>query len=78
MNTTTTETASLVSAAMRRAERSKKWTAEKAGIPVSTFLRKVAGHGDFTVGELARIARALDIEPASLLPEEFHVLAAAS
>lgn len=70
---TAQETAARVESAMQTAERSKKWTAEKAGIPVSTFNRKLAGGGEFTIGELLRIAHALSVAPFSLLPEEFHV-----
>lgn len=39
--------------------------AARAGVPSSTFNRKVDGHGDWTVKELGQIAEALDME----LPE---------
>lgn len=39
--------------------------AARAGVPSSTFNRKVDGHGEWTVKELAQIAEALDLE----LPE---------
>lgn len=64
-------TSELINSAIKTAERTKKFTAEKAGIPVSTFLRKLNGYTDFTVGEVARIARALDVPAGSLLPAEF-------
>lgn len=71
METKPTETAGLITDAMRVAERSKTWTAGKAGLALSTFDRKLRGGGDFTVGEVARIARALQVHPSSLLPPEF-------
>lgn len=69
MDLTTSE---LVTAAMQTAERSKRWTAEKAGIALTTFHRKLRGGADFTVPELSRIAKALGVRPSSLLPEEFR------
>jgi DNA-binding phage protein len=56
---------------MLRAERSKNWTALKAGLSPTTFQRKLNHEGDFTINELTRIARALGVHPASLLPKEF-------
>ncbi len=57
--------------AMEQADRSQKWTAEKAGFSVSTMRRKINGGGDFTISEVSRIARALGIKPLTLLPDEF-------
>lgn len=65
------EAADLIICAMRTAERSKKWTAAKAGIALTTFMRKLHGGGDFTLSELARIAHALGVKPADLLPSAF-------
>ena len=65
-------TADVVYKAVRKAERTNKWVAEKAGIALSTFNRKLAGHVDFTVSELMNIAKALGIPAHSLLPAEFH------
>lgn len=70
-DTLPTTTPDRIAAAITKRERTKKWTAQKAGIPESTFLRKLAGHTDFTIGELARVASALSVPPASLLPSEF-------
>lgn len=69
------ETATAIVQAIEDAERSKKWTAEKAGIPITTFLRKCRGFGDFTVGEVARVAKALDRRPSDLLPQSFRDIA---
>lgn len=66
-----------VVAQMREADRTQKWTADRAGISETTFRRKLRGGADFTVSEVARIARALGIHPAALLPEEFRAAAAA-
>lgn len=68
---TTQATAAKVLAAIDDAERPRMWVAKKSNMALTTLNRKVAGIGDFTVPELARIARALGISPASLLPEEF-------
>lgn len=67
--TLTEEIAQRVAAAITQADRSKNWVAGKSGIAETTFTRKVNGHGDFTVPELARIASALDIPASRLLPE---------
>lgn len=55
------------------AERSQQWVADKAGIPATTLRRKLQGHGDFRIGEVANIAQALNINPADLLPRAFRV-----
>lgn len=45
-----------------------------SGIARNTFARKMnAGGADFTAYEIARIAIALNIHPAELLPKEFRV-----
>lgn len=61
----------LIENQIRVAERTKKWTADRAGIPETTFRRKLRAGADFTVGEVARIAKALGISPSELLPVEF-------
>ena len=45
-------------------------TAVKAGIPTTTFNRKLNGDGDFTLRELGKIAEALDRQLADILPSE--------
>lgn len=60
-----------VKAALQDAERPASWVAAKADMSASTFRRKLQGSGEFTVSELARIARALNVAPSSLLPQEF-------
>ena len=49
---------------------SKNATATKAGIPNSTFNRKLSNTGDFTLRELGKIAEALDLELADILPAD--------
>ena len=68
---TRNDAAHLVQNAITKAERSKKWTSEKAGFAYATFNRKLVGGSDFTLAELARVARALDISVTDLLPDEF-------
>lgn len=48
-------------------------TATKAGIPLTTFNRKLNGDGDFTLRELGKIAEALDRQLADILPSELLV-----
>lgn len=61
----------LIDKAIRTADRTPTWTADRAGIARPTFRRKLRGGGDWTVSETARIAKALGVHPASLLPAEF-------
>ncbi|RFA14512.1 hypothetical protein B7R22_09840 [Subtercola boreus] len=56
-----------VAAAMRAASRSPHWVAQRAEISPRIFERKMRGRADFTVGEIASIARALGISPALLI-----------
>lgn len=63
----------LIKVQISKADRTRTWTAKRAGIPETTFRRKLRAGADFTVGEVARIAQALDISPADLLPAEFRV-----
>ncbi|QAB16984.1 XRE family transcriptional regulator [Leucobacter muris] len=63
--------AELIEEARLDAERSIKWTAEKSGIALTTFKRKLNGGTDFTVSETLRVARALGVEPFTLLPTGF-------
>lgn len=44
----------------------------KAGIPYSTFYRKLNVTGDFKLSELARIADALEISPADLYKTDVY------
>ena len=74
MNTKTTP--ERIEALRLKEERSIKWTAEKSGMAVPTFRRKINNSGEFTLSEIARIANALGVEPSALLPEEFFSKAA--
>jgi len=49
---------------------SKNAVARKAGIPTTTFDRKLNGHGDFTLRELGYIAAALGLTLGDILPTE--------
>lgn len=68
---TTTQTGELIVDAIRAAERSRSWVAEKSGMTVSTLGRKIRS-GKFTIPEIAQIARVLGVPPAELLPAEFR------
>lgn len=65
------EVASAVLLELNRADRTKRWLSQRAGIPYSTLDRKLNGHVDFTFTELAEIARALDVPPSTLTPRLF-------
>lgn len=52
------------------ADSSRNAVARKAGIPLTTFNRKLDGHGDFTLRELGQIAQALNRQLADILPSE--------
>lgn len=67
----TKTTAELIEEARLDAERSIKWTAEKSGIALTTFKRKLNGGTDFTVSETYRVAKALGVEAFTLLPTGF-------
>ena len=77
MNTNRKGASAQIEKAIRRVERTQKWTADKAGIAHTTFQRKMNGGAAWTVDELARIARVLEVSPAELLPEEFRMAVAA-
>lgn len=48
----------------------KNAVAKAAGIPATTFDRKVNGKNDFTLRELGAVAEALGLELADILPAE--------
>ena len=50
---------------------SNKSVAERAGIPVSSFHRRLNLPGPFTIPELARLADVLHVHPNRFLPEVF-------
>lgn len=52
------------------ADTNRNAVARKAGIPPTTFNRKLDGHADFTLRELGQIAQALDRQLADILPSE--------
>lgn len=63
--------AQLVAQAMVTAGKSKTWLAEQTGIPYSTLGRKLRAVSEFNYSETFRIAEALGIHPADLVPTEF-------
>lgn len=74
---TNRDTRELIRDAMKAADRSEKWTADRAGIAYPTFRRRLRGDKDFTVSEVMRVARALGVRPIDLLPETFQIVEAA-
>lgn len=52
-------------------------TAELSAIAYTTLHRSLNGGGDFTITQLGRLADALEVHPAELLPEAFVVERAA-
>lgn len=72
-------TAQAVSQAIITSRCSIKDVSEKSGIPYTTLTRRLQGFDPtFTATEIYRIAKALEVRPASLLPREFTALEAAS
>lgn len=69
------ELADKVAASILRAGRTKTSVARDAGIPNTTFGRKINGHAEFTFSELLRIATVLDVSPATFVPAAFAVAA---
>lgn len=67
----TKTTADLIEEARVTKDRSRRWTAEKAGMALSTFNRKLNGGPDFTISETRRVALALEVPPYTLLPSDF-------
>lgn len=65
------ELADKVAACILRSGRTKASVATAAGIPHTTFNRKINGYTEFTFGELLRIAAALDVPPATFTPSSF-------
>ena len=41
-----------------------------AGIPYTTLTRKLEGHADFTIRELGKIAKTLDLTIGEIIPTE--------
>ena len=65
------ELADKVAACILRSGRTKTFVARAAGIPTTTFDRKINGHTEFTFGELLRIAAVLEVAPSALAPAAF-------
>ena len=76
-HTTAKEVADKVAASILRSGRSKASVATQAGIPATTFGRKINGHVEFTLSELMRIAETLEVAPSALIPAAFYARAAA-
>lgn len=71
------EIADKVAASILRSGRTKSSVAAAAGIPATTFNRKINGHVEFTFGELLRLAEILDVAPSALAPVAFIARVAA-
>jgi DNA-binding phage protein len=66
-NETVAET---VSVTVNQSGKSKLSIAKHAGIPYTTFTRKLEGHGDFTIRELGLIAAAMGLTLKHVIPAE--------
>lgn len=66
------ETVNKIKKAMVLADRSQAWTARRAGIPSTTFDRKLRCASPFTIPEVWRIAEALNIPPVEILPSDLE------
>ena len=74
-HTTAQELADKVAASILRSGRSKASVAAAAGIPRTTFQRKLDGYTEFSFGELLRIASVLGVPPATFVPSAFLAVA---
>ncbi|MDD7541213.1 MAG: helix-turn-helix transcriptional regulator [Mobiluncus porci] len=68
MDKLASETATLIKAAMEESGVSILELSEQAGIPRTTLYRKLSGFYPFDLDELERIARALGVKVAALMP----------
>lgn len=68
MVTPNQEVARNIAAAITQKDRTKKSVAESAGIPLTTFNRKINGQGQITITDICAVADALGINPADLAP----------
>lgn len=68
---TTQEVAGKVAAAILASGLSRRSVADAAGIPPTTFGRKLKGLVEFTFSELLRIADALGVKPSAFTPTAF-------
>ncbi|MGC0144424.1 helix-turn-helix domain-containing protein [Pseudactinotalea sp. Z1732] len=71
------EVARNVSQAIVTQGQTKQRIAEVTGIPYSTLSRKLLGRSEFTFTEIALVADALGVSPASLIPDAFTLKASA-
>ena len=67
----TTEVANKVRQAMNNKNQTISGLAKDAAIAYSTFHRCMNGGADFTMPQLGRIADALEIHPAEIMPDHF-------
>lgn len=78
MFTPNQEVARNIAAAITQKDRTKKSVADSAGIPITTFNRKLKAQAEITIMDICLIADALGVNPASLAPTSFHTPAAAA
>ena len=78
MFTPNEEVARNIAAAITQKDRTKKSVADGAGIPLTTFNRKLKGKADITVMDICLIADELHVNPATLAPAAFHNTAVAA
>lgn len=64
-------TADRIRRVLSEIDRPARWIARRSGIPDATFYRKMREERDFTVPEIARVARAAGVHPSELLPAQF-------
>jgi len=81
MDTSTTQVTAVTNLnilqGIKRRDTTKNAVARKAGIPATTFDRKINGKADFTLRELGAIAEALHLTLGDILPVELLAARAA-
>lgn len=73
MSTPRTATANKVASAIKAANLTRREVSDSTGIPYTTLFRKMNGHSSFTLDEIASVARALNVNPGTLI--DFEVAA---
>lgn len=73
--TVTIEVTRQINTALMAVGMTRHRLATDTGIPSTTLQRKLKGDGEFTLNELLRVARALNVAPSALLPSDFKVAA---
>ena len=68
-NTAVRFIADRISAAILHSGKKKNHIAKTAGIPLSTFMKKLKAEGEFSLGEIMAVADAIGVPAHELMPQ---------